>query len=63
MQVEMAFSRILPPLDCHKINMETNFKNPHVKNFDLRVQMCFTPQKLFLNETDFTATYLKVPPK
>ena len=40
--------------------MGTNFENPHGKNWDLRVKMCFTPKQLFPGETDFTATYLEV---
>ena len=27
---------------CHKINMGTNFENPHGENLDLRVKMRFT---------------------
>ena len=63
MRVGMAFSRILLLLDCNKINMGANFEIPHFKNLDLRVKMRFTPKKLFLDETDFTSTYLKVRPK
>ena len=59
----MAFSRILPLLDCHKTNKRTNFENLNGKNLDIGVKICFTPKKLFFSETDFTATYLKVPPK
>ena len=43
----MAFPRNLPLLDSHKINMETNFENPHSKKLDLGVKMlCFTPKKI-----------------
>ena len=38
----LAFSGTLPLLDCHKINKRTNFENPHGKNLDLKVKMCFT---------------------
>ena len=45
-------------IDCHKINMETNFKSPQI--WIIWLKMCFTPKKLFLGETDYTATYLSV---
>ena len=57
------FPRVLSLLDCQKINMGTNFENPHSKNFYFRVKMCSALKKSFLRETDFTATYLKVPQK
>ena len=63
MCVEMAFSRILPLLDCHKINRGTNSENPRDKNLDLRVKMCFAKKQLFLGEKDVATTYLKGPPK
>ena len=61
MRVEMAFLRILPFLYCHQISMGTYFENLQDKNLDGRIKMCFTAKKVFLGETDFTATYLSTP--
>ena len=56
----VAFLKILPLLNCHKINTRTNLKNPYHKFQDLKAKMCFTSRKLFWGKTDFTAAYLKI---
>ena len=53
----------LPLLDHHKINVGTNLKNFDARDLDLRVKMCFAPQKVFLGGTNFAAACLKIPLK
>ena len=46
-----------------KTNMGTNFENPHGKNLDLKVKMCFTSKKLVLGQNGFYSGLSQNTPK